>query len=123
MSDRHTGQDPRTMETSAGHLRVRGRLQDETANFTLVGDVDLTSSQTVRDAVCEALDAGAREVVLDLAGVGFLDSSGLNGLLNTARDVHRRGATLRCDAPPGAEPRVVIDLAGVAKLLNLNERS
>src|SRR5436305_13342695 len=123
MSDRRCGQDPRTMETSAGHLSVRGRLENDIAAFTLDGDVDLSSSQAVRDAVCEALDAGAREILLDLAGVNFLDSSGLNGLLNTARDVHRRGAALRCDAPPGGEPRVVIDLAGVAKLLNLNERS
>jgi anti-sigma B factor antagonist len=107
------------METSAGHLNVRGRLDDGVASFTLDGDVDLSSCQAVREAVCEALDSGAREVVLDLAGVNFLDSSGLNGLLNTARDVHRRGATLRCDAPHGGEPRVVIDLAGVAKLLNV----
>src|SRR3954453_5160841 len=91
MSVRHSGHDPRTMETSAGHLRVRGRLEDETASFTLDGDVDLNSSQAVRDAVCGGVDEGAHEIVLDLAGVGFLDSSGLNGLLNTARDVHRRG--------------------------------
>ena len=109
------------METQAGHLRVRGRLDDQVAAFTLEGDVDLSSGQAVRDAVCEALDEGAREVVLDLSGVTLLDSSGLNSLLNTARDVDRRGAKLRCDAPHGGEPRVVIDLAGVAKLLNLNE--
>jgi anti-anti-sigma factor len=88
--------------------------------LTLEGDVDLASGQAVRDAVCESLDAGAHEVVLDLAGVTFLDSTGLNALLNTARDVDRRGAKLRCDAPHGGEPRVVIDLAGVAKLLNLS---
>jgi len=115
------GHHARTMETQAGHLRVRGRLDGDTARFTLDGDLDLTSGQTVRDAVCEGLDAGAREVVLDLAGVKFLDSAGLNALLNTARDVDRRGAALRCDAPHGGEPRVVIDLAGVTKLLNLSD--
>jgi anti-anti-sigma factor len=110
----------RDMETGLGHLRVHGRIDDGTAVLALEGDVDLSSGQAVRDAVCEALDAGAREVVLDLSGVTFLDSTGLNALLNTARDVDRRGARLRCDAPHGGEPRVVIDLAGVAKLLNLN---
>jgi anti-sigma B factor antagonist len=109
------------METTAGHLRVHGRIDDQTANLALDGDVDLTSGQAVRDAVCEALDAGARDVVLDLSGVSFLDSTGLNALLNTARDVDRRGAKLSCKAPHGGEPRVVIDLAGVAKLLNLSE--
>jgi anti-sigma B factor antagonist len=111
----------RDMESAVGHLRVRGRIDGDTARFVLDGDVDLTSGQAVRDAVCEALDEGAREVVLDLSGVTFLDSTGLNSLLNTARDVDRRGAKLRCEAPHGGEPRVVIDLAGVAKLLNLAE--
>jgi anti-sigma B factor antagonist len=111
----------RDMESTAGHLRVRGRIDDQTARFALDGDVDLTSGQAVRNAVCEALDEGAREIVLDLSGVIFLDSTGLNALLNTARDVDRRGARLSCEAPHGGEPRVVIDLAGVAKLLNLNE--
>src|SRR3954453_15473005 len=115
------GHHARTMETQAGHLRVRGRLDGESARFTLEGDLDLISGQTVRDAACEALDAGAREAILDLAGVTFLDSAGLNALLNTARNVDRRGATLRCEAPQVAEPRVVIDLAGVTKLLNLDD--
>src|SRR4051794_32238110 len=111
----------RDMETAAGHLRVRGRIDGTAARFTLQGDVDLSSGQAVRDAVCEALDEGARDIVLALGGVSFLDPTGLNALLNPARDVDRRGAKLRCQAPHGGEPRVVIDLAGVAKLLNLTE--
>ena len=111
----------RDMETTAGHLRVHGRVDGESARLALDGDVDLASGQAVRDAVCEALDAGARDIALDLSGVSFLDSTGLNALLNTARDVDRRGAKLSCRAPHGGEPRVVIDLAGVAKLLNLSE--
>jgi anti-sigma B factor antagonist len=111
----------RTMESQAGHLRVRGRLDGAEARFTLEGDVDLSSGQIVRDAVCEALDEGATEMVLDLTGVTFLDSTGLTALLNTARDVDRRGGKLRVEAPHGGEPRVVIDLAGVKKLLNVGD--
>ena len=111
----------RTMETLGGHLRVHGRLEGDVATFAINGDVDLASGQAIRNAVCEALDEGARRIVLDLAGVTLLDSSGLNALLNTARDVDRRGGKLRCDAPHGSECRIVIDLAGVAKLLSLSE--
>src|SRR5437762_13409421 len=119
MRSSHSRYELATMEATQGHHRLHGRLDGERGALTLKGSVDLSSGQAVRDAVSEALDAGAHEVVLDLAPVSFLDSSGLNALLNTARDVHRRGADLRCDAPHGGEPRVVIDLAGVAKLLHV----
>ena len=104
-----------------GHLRVHGRLDDGAARFQLEGDVDLSSAQVVREAVGEALDNGAREVVLDLGGVGVLDSTGLSVLLHAARDIERRRATLRSVSPPGAEARLVIELAGVSGLLGLED--
>lgn len=109
------------MRAGHGHLRVRGHVDDGLAEMTLDGEVDLASAQFVRDAVCDALDEGAREVVLDLTAVTLLDSTGLSALLNTARDVQRRRATLRSICPPGSEPRLVIELAGVGSLLGISE--
>jgi anti-anti-sigma factor len=51
----------------------------------LAGDVDVSQSLAVRDAVGAAIEAGA-PVVVDLGGVRFIDSSGI-GILVTA---HRR---------------------------------
>ena len=50
------------------------------------GDVDLTTSQLVRDAVDQVVDEGAAAVVLDLSDVGFMDSTGLGALVS----FHRR---------------------------------
>ena len=104
-----------------GHLKVHGRLDDGIAHLVLQGDVDLATAQIVRQAIGESLDNGAREIVLDLGPVGFLDSTGLSVLLHAARDAERRRAKLRTMSPPGAEARLVIELAGVAKLLGLEE--
>jgi anti-anti-sigma factor len=107
---------------SAHHLSVRGRLDDEgCARLVLDGEIDLASAQAVRAAVGEALDGGAREIVLDLTPVTLLDSTGLSVLLHCARDADRRRAAFHCECPPGAEGRLVIDLAGVGKLLGLTE--
>ena len=103
-----------------GNLRVAGALEGDTARLRVSGDVDLGTAQVVRDAICEALDAGAREIELDLGAVGFLDSTGLAVLLHAARDADRRGARLRTIAPAGSEARVVLDLARVSGLLHLN---
>jgi len=107
------------MEQVTNNLRVSGTVEDGLARLRVAGDVDLATAQIVRQAIGEALDEGAREVELDLAEVGFLDSTGLSVLLHAARDVDRRRASLRTFAPNGSEARVVMDLARVADLLAL----
>ena len=114
-----SGTIDRTMEQVTNNLRVAGSVEGETARLSVTGDVDLATAQIVRTAVCEALDAGARQIELDLAGVGFLDSTGLSVLLHAARDVDRRRARLRTRAPSGSEARVVMDLARVSDILHL----
>jgi anti-anti-sigma factor len=106
---------------SVGHLSVRGVLQDGVATLRLSGEVDLASAQSVRAAVCDALDEGATEILLDLESVTLLDSTGLSVLLHCARDAHRRRCRFHCEAPLGHESRVVIALAGVGNLLGLEE--
>ena len=107
------------MEQGAANLRVAGTLNDGVALLHAHGDMDLATAQAVRDAVCDALDEGAREVVVDLSGLRFLDSTGLSVLLHAARDVARRGASLRTIAPAGSEARLVMDLARLGGLLHL----
>ncbi|MFF9087816.1 STAS domain-containing protein [Streptomyces sp. NPDC014991] len=57
-----------------------GRRSDGTALLTAVGEIDMTNT----DALCEALDTAHGPVVLDLTGVEYLDSAGLNVLFARA---------------------------------------
>lgn len=45
------------------------------------GSIDLHSSDELRERLTELVDAGERDVVVDLAAVDFCDSSGLNVLV------------------------------------------
>jgi anti-sigma B factor antagonist len=101
-------------------LRVTGKIDGDAAHLHVEGEVDHATAQAVRDAVGEALDAGVHEVVLDLGGVAFLDSTGLSVLLRAARDIDRRRARLRTLCPAGSEALLVIELARVAQLLKLD---
>lgn len=49
--------------------------------LVLVGDLDVHSAPLVQQAVSAAVRDGASEVVLDLAGVRFIDSSGVGVLI------------------------------------------
>lgn len=57
-----------------------GRRPDGTALLTAVGEIDLSNA----DALAEALDRAPGPVVLDLTGVEYLDSAGLNVLFSRA---------------------------------------
>jgi anti-anti-sigma factor len=62
------------------------------------GELDLLTVPQLRDALSNAGDR-SRDLVLDFAGVSFVDSSGLGLLLATARATQERGAALVLRAP------------------------
>lgn len=49
--------------------------------LVLKGELDIDSSRAFNDALERELAAGAREMILDLEGVDFIDSIGLHTLL------------------------------------------
>jgi anti-sigma B factor antagonist len=52
----------------------------------LVGDLDMASAEVFLGQAVERLD-GAREIVLDLAGLTFIDSTGIRAFLTPASRV------------------------------------
>jgi anti-sigma B factor antagonist len=64
-----------------GRLRIYTRVQGERHTIFLSGEVDVSSSQMLEEAVVEACSAGAKEVVLDMGGIAFMDSTGLRSIL------------------------------------------
>ncbi|MFE9674520.1 STAS domain-containing protein [Streptomyces sp. NPDC006259] len=59
---------------------THGRRPDGTALLTAVGEIDMTNTE----ALADALDTTHGLVLLDLTGVEYLDSAGLNVLFARA---------------------------------------
>ena len=71
--------------------------------LSLVGDLDVASAPRFVTQAADALRAGARRLLVELDGVGFVDSAGLAALLN----VLRRATAQRADMVlVGATPQV-----------------
>jgi anti-sigma B factor antagonist len=100
-------------------IEIEPSTRDDVTRLALSGELDLTGSEPVDEAVDAALAAGSSEILLDLTGTTFIDSAGVGALLSAQRRTDKGGATFRLISPPGSEGRLVIDLAGLAKLLNL----
>ena len=58
------------------------------------GDLDMATTAQLRDGLQRLLDAGDRQVVVDMAGVGFMDSSGLGTLVVTLKALRDAGGRL-----------------------------
>jgi anti-sigma B factor antagonist len=73
--------------------------------FRVSGELDILSVPELRDALA-IVGNHRRDVVLDFAGVSFVDSSGLRLLLAAAGAAERGGASLILRAPSPAVRRL-----------------
>ena len=94
--------------------------RDSALTVALSGEIDHHAARELMsqldDAIATRLPA---RLVLDLSGVGFMDSSGIAVLLRTLRQTQQIGGTLRvCNIP--AQARRVLDAAGIGRLISLD---
>jgi len=78
---------------------------DMTTSVRTVGDVTIVDisgrialgdeSAALRDLITELLGKGDRKIILDLADVGYIDSSGLGALVSSFATVKRQGGELK----------------------------
>ncbi len=62
-----------------------------TTTVIVAGEIDVHTSRLLDDAMERLAEDGAAAVVLDMAGVGFIDSSGLRSLLTAQRTFEAAG--------------------------------
>lgn len=97
-----------------GH-RERGRVV-----VTATGEIDVTTAQELYDAIDRAAAANPRAttLIIDVAGVTFMDSSGVKCLLHAYRTMlARRGRVIVRDARPPVMR--VLDLVGLGQLFTV----
>jgi anti-sigma B factor antagonist len=91
---------------SRGHAAGRGELtiktealDDGVRVFELHGELDSRSSDRLHDELDEAIDRGAGRVLLDLSGLRFCDSSGLQVIVAAYHRLTMAGGRLSivCD--------------------------
>jgi anti-anti-sigma factor len=96
-------------------LITRTTTDDGVCVVTLAGEVDLDGSAQLRDVLLSGLE-GSRGAVVDLAEVGFMDSSGINAFIAAHQAAEAGGTWLRLAAPKHAVRRV-LQLVGVDTLI------
>jgi anti-sigma B factor antagonist len=115
------------MDTCSGRvplsqLRIdRVRHADGVTVLIVSGEVDMTTGDQFRKALLRALDEpDSHRLVLDLAGVWFLDSSAVSCLVTVRREAEERGLTFGVVKADGGV-RSVLEMLGVYRMLALAE--
>ena len=74
----------------------------ETPLVVVEGELDVATSPRLRRSLDDAVDAGARNVRVDLSAVGFMDSSGLGALMAVHHRLRDRegSITITAATPP-----------------------
>ncbi|MFE7491723.1 STAS domain-containing protein [Kitasatospora sp. NPDC057541] len=102
-------------------LVVRTRSgPDGAAVCVLAGDLDVETLAPAAETLADLVAQRPRVLVLDLRGVGFCDSSGLNVLLRTRLGAERAGLELRLAAVPATVMRV-LDLTGARTVFAIHD--
>jgi anti-sigma B factor antagonist len=71
------------------------------------GDLDVFTANDVREVITDPDSWQAAVMLLDLTGVGFLDSTGLSAIVSARRIARTRDSELRLVCPPGSAMRVI----------------
>ena len=83
-------------------LSVTTQAVDGVTVLRVDGDVDLLSAPRLAREITQAIaGSGAREVVVNLAGTQFLDSSGIAVLLAGRREAQEHGVDYRVSSAQG----------------------
>ena len=100
-------------------MEITAKSTDRNLLLKLSGELD---HHAARDTIREmdlAIDAALpRNLVLDMEGVTFMDSSGIAVILRAYRRMqHLSGSMLICHVP--SQARRVLDAAGIGRLIRI----
>ncbi|MFI8322745.1 STAS domain-containing protein [Streptomyces sp. NPDC085529] len=102
--------------------------EDDRGGWTVLalrGELDLVTSPRIRRRVHDAVAAGRHDLVVDLSGVRFCDSSGIGVLVAARRLLRSCGGRLRLVLPEAEESQGhvtrVFSALGVTRLFEVYE--
>ena len=82
------------------------------------GELDLHTSERLRDRLGDVLEQGGRHILVDLTGTSFMDSTALGVLVGAAKTLRSTGGHLVLVAD---DPRVtrVIEITGLERVFRI----
>ena len=111
-------------KVSAVELNVSSRSQGDHAIVIATGEIDLYTAPRLQSELAAVIanSAPATKIVVDMSGVDFCDSTGMNVLLSCLRQARERGGELELAAPRQAV-RKILQVTGLDAVFTISADS
>jgi anti-sigma B factor antagonist len=86
--------------------------------MSVAGEIDLYTAPRLQSELMAAINGGHVRLVVDMSGVDFCDSTGINVLLAAHRHARERGGELAL-ARPGSATRKVLQVTGLESVFTV----
>ena len=102
-------------------LNVSSRSQGDHAVVIAAGEIDLYTAPRLHSELAAVIANSAPEtrIVVDMSGVEFCDSTGMNVLLSCLRQARERGGELELAAPRPAVKKI-LQVTGLDAVFTVN---
>jgi anti-anti-sigma factor len=97
-------------------LSIATRVDLGVARVQLAGELDVNTAPLVADQLTRLVAEGVTSVVVDVANLTFVDSTGLRAILAGREKLQAEGASLVLEGASGVVERV-LDMTGLRGLL------
>ena len=99
-------------------LEIEVQASEERTLVALSGDLDAATAASLYDTLAELEIADAHHIVLDLAKVTFMDSTGLAVIVTEHKRLAHSGGSLTIFSPPSSVRRL-FEITGLTSLLDI----
>jgi anti-sigma B factor antagonist len=111
------GEPSTRRERSAIELTVASHVMADRTVLDVVGELDLYTAPSLREAALAAAERGPSRLVFDLTGVPFIDSSGLGVIVACLKHLREIGGDLVLVTMPTSPPSRLLSLTGLDKAI------
>jgi anti-sigma B factor antagonist len=88
--------------------------------MAIAGEIDLYTAPRLQAEFTRLLENGPARIVIDMSGVEFCDSTGMNVLLSALKRMRERGGQLEVAAPRPAV-RKILQVTGLDSVFTVHE--
>ena len=82
------------------------------------GEIDIATAPQLWEALSLLIERGHRDVVLDMAGVEFMDSQGIAVIVRAHKELEQKGGTVVIRSPR-AQVRTALEVTGLVDRLQV----